>query len=236
MPSLENPFIPESKIPKRSLVELFRRGKKENSENEIDKALKEALRVAKAVKKGRNEKDVERQRIEDLFDTELSDQAYECIQSLIKIGYSDEKLLEAIKIEDEEIHDLDLRGLTSAEHLTLPDSIGGGLYLDRLTSAEHLTLPNSIGGYLDLEKLTSAEHLTLPNSIGGYLDLSGLISAEYLTLPKSISGDLGLSGLISAEHLILPDFIGGDIYLNGLTSAEKYKLRKNYPQHAKKIQ
>jgi hypothetical protein len=68
---------------------------------------------------------------------------------------------------------LDLRGLTSAEGLTLPQSIGGGLDLSGLTSAEGLTLPQSIGGELDLRGLTSAEGLTLPQSIGGELDLSG---------------------------------------------------------------
>ena len=256
MQNLENPFTPESRKPKRSLTELFRRGKKEDGENEIDKALKEALSAAKAVKERRNEKDAERQRIEDLFDTELSDQAYTCIQSLIKIGYSDEKLLEVIKIEDEEIHDLDLSGLTSAEHLTLPKSIGGHLDLRGLTSAEHLTLPGSIGGYLALEKLTSAEHLTLPKSIGGYLDLSGLTSAEdltlpdfigrdlylneltsaeHLTLPKSIGGSLILSGLTSAEHLILPNSIGEGLGLSGLSDDEKEKLRERYPQHTDKI-
>ena len=54
----------------------------------------------------------------------------------------------------------------------------GGLYLNSLTSAEGLTLPQSIGGSLDLNSLTSAEGLTLPQSIGGSLDLSSLTSAE----------------------------------------------------------
>ena len=214
MPSLENPFTPESKKPKRSLTELFRRGEKAEGENEIDKALKEALSAAKEVKKRRNEKDVERQRIEDLFETKISDQAYACIKSLIKIGYN-EKLLEAIKINDEEIHNLDLNGLASAEHLTLPKSIDGNLWLGGLISTEHLTLPDSIGGSLGLSSLTSAEHLTLPKSIGGNLFLDGLTSAEHLTLPESI---------------------GGLFFLRRLTSAEKDKLRKKYPQHAEKIQ
>ena len=232
MPSLENPFTPESRKPKRSLVELFKRGKKAEGENEIDKALNKALTEAKA---RRNEKDVERQRIENLFDTELSDQAYDCIQSLVKIGFDDEKLLEAINIEDEEIHDLNLSGLTSAEHLTLPESIGGYLNLHGLSSAEHLILPASNGGYLDLQNLTSAEHLTLPKSIGSHLNLRGLTSAEHLTLPDSIGGWLDLNGLTSAEHLTLPKSIGGGLNLSRLTLAEKEKLRERYPQHADKI-
>ena len=54
-------------------------------------------------------------------------------------------------------NDLDLNSLTSAEGLTLPESIGGSLNLSSLTSAEGLTLPESIGGYLNLSSLTSAE-------------------------------------------------------------------------------
>jgi hypothetical protein len=50
-----------------------------------------------------------------------------------------------------------LRGLTSAEGLVLPQSVGGGLYLSGLTSAQGLVLPQSVGGYLDLGGLTSAE-------------------------------------------------------------------------------
>ena len=134
MPSLENPFTPESKKPKRSLTELFRGKLKQ--EGDIDKALREAQAMAESKVKERSDIPSERQRIEDLFDTELSDKAYKCIKSLVKIGFDDEKLLKAVKIEDEEIHDLNLSGLTSAEHLTLPDSIGGGLDLSGLSDDE----------------------------------------------------------------------------------------------------
>ena len=79
---------------------------------------------------------------------------------------------------------LDLSGLTSAEGLTLPQSVGGSLRLSGLTSAEGLTLPQSVGGDIYLSGLTSAEGLTLPQSVGGSLRLSGLTSAEGLTLPK----------------------------------------------------
>jgi len=127
--------------------------------------------------------------------------------------------------------DLYLDSLTSAEGLTLPESIGGNLDLDGLTSAEGLTLPESIGGYLNLRSLTSAEGLTLPESIGGYLYLDSLTSAEGLTLPESIGGDLDLRSLTSAEGLTFPESIGGDLDLLSLTSAEKEKLRKKYPQH-----
>jgi len=79
---------------------------------------------------------------------------------------------------------LDLRGLTSAEGLTLPQSVGGSLDLEGLTSAEGLTLPQSVGGGLDLRGLTSAEGLTLPQSVGGYLYLQGLNHDEKNKLRK----------------------------------------------------
>ena len=120
--------------------------------------------------------------------------------------------------------DLDLYDLTSAEGLTLPNSIGGSLNLSSLTSAEGLTLPNSIGGSLDLYSLTNAEGLTLPSSIGGGLYFHRLTSAEGLTLPNSIGGSLSLYSLTSAEGLTLPNSIGGDLSLYSLTSAEGLTL------------
>ena len=75
----------------------------------------------------------------------------------------------------------------------------GDLNLEYLTSAEGLTLPQSIGGYLSLYSLTSAEGLTLPQSIGDSLSLHSLTSAEGLTLPQSIGGDLDLRSLTSAD-------------------------------------
>lgn len=50
-----------------------------------------------------------------------------------------------------------LRGLSSAEGLKLPDSIGGGLNLSGLISAEGLKLPDSIGDNLDFRGLSSIE-------------------------------------------------------------------------------
>ena len=95
--------------------------------------------------------------------------------------------------------DLWLRGLTSAEGLTLPENVGGDLNLGGLRSAEGLKLPENVGGYLMLGRLTSAESLQLPKNVGGSLDLSGLTSAEGLQLPESVGRGLDLSGLISAE-------------------------------------
>ncbi|HBR80306.1 TPA: hypothetical protein DEA21_01485 [Candidatus Uhrbacteria bacterium] len=118
---------------------------------------------------------------------------------------------------------LDLIGLTTAEGLALPETIGGSLDLRCLTTAEGLTLPETIGGYLDLRCLTTAE-VTLPETIGGDLDLSGLTTAEGLTLPETIGGSLDLSGLATAEGLTLPETIGRDLYLNGLTTAEGLTL------------
>jgi hypothetical protein len=131
---------------------------------------------------------------------------------------------------------LDLRSLTSAEGLELPDSIGGDLYLGSLTTAEHLELPDRIGGNLTLRSLTSAEHLQLPTSIGRDIYLDGLTSAEHLQLPDSIDGDLGLDGLTSAEHLTLPTSIGGDLYLGSLTTAEREHLRAQRPDLAENIE
>ena len=116
--------------------------------------------------------------------------------------------------------ELDLSDLTSAEGLTLPQSVGGSLGLESLTSAEGIILPQSVGGNLDLDSLTNAEGLTLPQSIGGNLWLRRLTSAEGLTLPQSIGGNLYLSSLTNAEGLILPQSIGGTLDLIRLTSAE----------------
>jgi len=116
--------------------------------------------------------------------------------------------------------DLDLRGLTSAKGLVLPQSIGGYLNLNGLTSAEGLVFPQRIGGNLYLSRLTSAEGLVFPQSIGGSLILENLTSAEGLVLPQSIDGDLYLNGLTSVKGLVLPQSIGGNLYLNGLTSVK----------------
>ena len=124
---------------------------------------------------------------------------------------------------------LDLRGLTSAEGLKLPEIVGRGLDLEGLTSAKGLKLPENVGGYLYLRGLTSAEGLKLPESVGGNLDLRGLTSAEGLKLPESVGGYLNLRGLTSAEGLKLPERVGGGLDLRGLISTEKENLRKQYP-------
>ncbi len=54
----------------------------------------------------------------------------------------------------------------------------GDLNFLRLTSAEGLTLPESVGGSLNLWRLTSAEGLTLPESVGGDLYLGGRAEGE----------------------------------------------------------
>ena len=122
--------------------------------------------------------------------------------------------------------DLDLRDLTNAEGLVLPEKIGGYLDLRGLTSAEGLVLPEKIGEYLDLRGLTSAEGLVLPKEIGESLYLNSLTNAEGLALPEKIGGSLNLEGLISAEGLVLPEKIGGYLNLDGLTSAEGLVLPK----------
>ena len=119
---------------------------------------------------------------------------------------------------------LDLSSLTSAEGLTLPQSVGGSLVLGSLTSAEGLTLPQSVGGSLFLGSLTSAEGLILPKRIRGSLDLESITSAKGLTLPQSVGGYLALHSLISAEGLTLPQSVGGTLWLRSLTSAEGLTL------------
>ena len=66
-----------------------------------------------------------------------------------------DKLHDKINKAENELRDLENE--KRAEGLTLPQSIGGNLYLDGLTSAEDLVLPQSIGGDLDLDGLTSAD-------------------------------------------------------------------------------
>ena len=118
------------------------------------------------------------------------------------------------------VSDLYLYGLTSADGLVLPQSVGGNLFLDNLTSAEGLVLPQSVGGNLFLDNLTSAEGLVLPQSVGGDLYLSKLTSADGLVLPQSVGGNLYLSKLTGADGLILPQSVGGNLFLDNLTSAK----------------
>ena len=129
-----------------------------------------------------------------------------------------------LELPDEIEGDLNLSSLTSAEGLKLPDEIRDDLYLSGLTSAEGLKLPDKVGGVLYLNSLTNAEGLKLPNEIGGSLWLEGLTSAKGLKLPDEIRDGLYLSGLTSAKGLELPDEIEGDLNLSSLISAEGLKL------------
>ncbi len=116
--------------------------------------------------------------------------------------------------------DLDLRSLTSAEGLVLPETVSGNLYLNSLTSAEGLVLPKTVGGGLDLSSMTSGEGLVLPETVGGSLILRSLRSDGGLVFPKTVDGDLDLSSLTSAEGLVLPETVSGNLYLSSLTSTE----------------
>ena len=117
------------------------------------------------------------------------------------------------------VSDLYLYGLTSADGLVLPQSVGGNLFLDNLTSAEGLVLPQYIGGNLNLCSLTSADGLVLPQSVGDNLYLSKLTGADGLVLPQSVGGNLYLSKLTGADGLVLPQSVDGELYLGCLTSA-----------------
>ena len=118
------------------------------------------------------------------------------------------------------VSDLYLYGLTSADGLVLPQSVGGNLFLDNLTSAKGLVLPQSVGDNLFLDNLTSAEGLVLPQYIGGNLNLCSLTSADGLVLPQSVGGNLYLSKLTGADGLVLPQSVGGNLYLSKLTGAD----------------
>jgi hypothetical protein len=171
---------------------------------------------------------------------QISTTKEEALSGNIKYHYGDLDLRSLTSAEDLQLPEsiggyLDLRSLTSAEGLQLPESIGGSLYLGRLTSAEDLQLPESIGGYLDLGSLTSAEDLQLPEFIGGSLYLRSLTSAEGLQLPESIGGSLYLGRLTSAEGIQLPKSIGGYLDLGSITSAEKQELREKFPHLSQKI-
>ena len=125
------------------------------------------------------------------------------------------------------VSDLYLYGLTSADGLVLPQSVGGNLFLDNLTSAEGLVLPQYIGGNLNLCSLTSADGLVLPQSVGDNLYLSKLTGADGLVLPQSVDGELYLGCLTSAVGIVLPQYIGGNLNLGSLTSAEGLVLPQN---------
>ena len=118
------------------------------------------------------------------------------------------------------VSDLYLYGLTSADGLVLPQSVGDNLYLSKLTGADGLVLPQSVGGNLYLSKLTGAYGLVLPQSVGGELYLGCLTSAVGIVLPQYIGGNLNLGSLTSAEGLVLPQNVGGNLDLWYLTSAE----------------
>ncbi len=108
--------------------------------------------------------------------------------------------------------DLDLRGLTSVQGLTLPTTVHGSLYLSGLTSAQGLILPTTVYGSLYLSGLTSAQGLTFPTTVHGGLDLSSLTSAQGLTLPTTVHGSLYLRGLTSGQGLTLPRSHTGNYY------------------------
>ena len=115
---------------------------------------------------------------------------------------------------------IDLRSLTSAEGLVLPQYVGGSIDLRSLTSAEGLVLPQHVGGSIHLSSLTSAEGLVLPQQVGGSIYLSSLTSAKRLVLPQHVGNYVFLISLTSAECLVLPQHVGGSIDLRSLTSVK----------------
>ena len=115
---------------------------------------------------------------------------------------------------------LDLRNLTNANRVTLPEYIRGSLNLGNLTSVEGVTLPEYIRGSLNLGNLTSVEGVRFPKYIGGTLNLRNLTNANRVTLPEYIGGSLHSRKLTSANGVTFPKCIGGSLYLDNLTSAK----------------
>lgn len=116
--------------------------------------------------------------------------------------------------------DLDLRDLTSAEELTLPEHLAGKLDLRSLTTLGKLKLPYHVGSDVYLSELSSADKLVLPKHIEGDLFLNNLISAQKIKLPDFNKGNLYLTNFHSFKELVLPKYSGGYINLRSLTSAK----------------
>jgi hypothetical protein len=95
---------------------------------------------------------------------------------------------------------VNLRHLTKLDYFPqIISSITGSLDLDNLTTAQNLTLPQSVGWSVYLRNLTTAENLTLPQSVGWSVYLSNLTTAQGLTLPQSVGGNVYLYSLTTAQ-------------------------------------
>ena len=114
--------------------------------------------------------------------------------------------------------DLDLRELTIAADLKLPEIVVGDLDLGKLTTTEGLNFPDIITGGLILERLKTAEGLKLPEHVGNYLDLKHLTDAEDLKFPETVGGNLILRKLRIVEDVELPDIVDGYLDISGLTT------------------
>ncbi len=108
-----------------------------------------------------------------------------------------------------------LNGLITPQGLAIPDSVRE-LSLNSLITAEGLTVPNAVT-HLYLNNLTTAEGLSIPNSVK-WLELNNLTTAKGLTIPESVI-HLYLDGLTTAEGLTIPKSVK-ELYLNNLTTAE----------------
>ena len=119
--------------------------------------------------------------------------------------------------------DLDLKHVTSAKVLILPEHVSGDINLQKLAKAQHLKLPKRVNGRLWLNDLTSAKGLILPEHIGE-LSLGSLTSAKDLIIPSTMKGTINLEHLTNHTGLILPNHLDGGLILNGLTSIKGLKL------------
>jgi len=122
---------------------------------------------------------------------------------------------------------IDLRKITSAKDLKLPENVIGYFNLNGLKSAENLILPKKICGPLTLDNIKSPKDLILPEYMDGSLYLHGLTSAEGLKFPKNNNYFLSLTRLTTAKGLELPEYFAGSINMENLKSAKDLKLPKN---------
>ena len=118
---------------------------------------------------------------------------YEIDSKIEGFGYEEDPRIEEITNTRDKRSDITLAIGYKPEEISLTEkeALQGNIkyhygYLDLrdLTSAEGLKLPETVGGYLDLRDLTSAEGLKLPESVGDCVYLNKLSSAEKDQLRK----------------------------------------------------
>jgi hypothetical protein len=129
-------------------------------------------------------------------------------------------------------HHLGLGSLITAEGLVLPQKVGGGLNLRSLTEANGLKLPDYIGrddmGYdyfmLDLSSLKTADGLVFPEEVDTDIELYGLETTKGLVLPKKVEGCLNIT-INNGEVVVLPEELEA-LIIHELSNSEGLILPK----------